>query len=323
MSYLHQSELTGYAAEDWNAIDYQMWRQNGAGPPMRGPQLDDLRHRSYIVALGAAQTFGRFCSHPYPALLSAKLGFPVLNLGFDGAGPKQFCRPGLLQLINNAALVIVQVMSGRSLSNSVFECPNDGGTLKRRDKPDSEPVFALTAWREWMNEIDAKYATNQPEKIRVIRSLMLESRVRWVGEMAFLAEQITVPTVLFWFSRRPPDYQESYNHPEHVFGDFPQLIDGRTFRAALPLFDEACLSVSARGCPQPVFNRFTGEPHAISPHYRTPTENSYYPSPEMQQDAAADLYPVIARLLAGQRLRDDAISPAPAAQASPIGHSSV
>ena len=70
---------------------------------------------------GAAQTFGRFVERPFPTLLAERLGLPALNLGAGGAGPRHFDRPEYLDALNRAEAVVLQVLSGRSASCSLFD----------------------------------------------------------------------------------------------------------------------------------------------------------------------------------------------------------
>ena len=105
---------------------------SGVLQSLSGPNPWSPFFKKYGVAVGAAQTFGRFCPKAYPQLVWEATGVSVVNLGFAGAGPRMFLRPGPLSLINQAAFVIVQVMSSRSLGNSVFECLHDGGAPVRR-----------------------------------------------------------------------------------------------------------------------------------------------------------------------------------------------
>jgi hypothetical protein len=95
------------------------------------------------------------------------------------------------------------------------------------------------------------------------------------------------------------DYEEFYSDPELVFGDFPQLINARCIRAVQPLFEGFAQAVTLRGSPQPLVNRFTGEPHCINPNFLRPYHNAYYPSPEMQEDAAEALAPAVLKLCDG------------------------
>jgi hypothetical protein len=291
---MQQPRLIGYAREDWNVIDYGMWRLTDSLPPLRGPAIESLAPERYGAVLGAAQVFGRFCPKPFPALLSERIGLPVLNMGFAGAGPRMFMRKNVLDVINNATFVIVQIMSGRSLGNSVFECPNHGGTLIRRSARDAKPQLALDGWREWMRELETQFERN--DRIAQIQSLVEETRTLWVGEMSLLREVIRPPTVLLWFSKRAMDYQEFYSDPELVFGEFPQLINARCVRAIKPLFDGFAEAITSRGSPQPLFNRFTGEPHCQNPQFKLPYHNAYYPSPEMQEDTAEILGPEVTRI---------------------------
>jgi hypothetical protein len=204
-----------------------------------------------------------------------------------------FMQGKLLQLINQARFVIVQVMSGRSLGNSVFDCPNHGGTLVRR-LLGAKPQFALEAWRNWMEELGSQF--ERDEKIRRIQGVMEETRTLWIGEMCLLREALKPQCVLFWFSKRELDYTEYYSDPELVFGEFPHLIDGRCIRSVRPLFDGFIECVTSRGSPQPLFNRFSGEPHCLNPAFKMPYHNVYYPSPEMHEGAAVELRQMVSDL---------------------------
>src|SRR5262245_34670382 len=106
-----------YAETDGRVVDYQIYcldaalidRQTETALLLRGPKPQNLDPGRYFVAIGAAQTFGRFCERPYPTILQDKLGLPVLNLGRGGAGPAFFSAAHLrlLHYINNARFVII------------------------------------------------------------------------------------------------------------------------------------------------------------------------------------------------------------------------
>src|SRR5947208_3544554 len=116
----------GYQQRDRHIIDYGLYQLPGVAPyegqgMFRGPRVTG---GDYIACVGAAQTFGCFCPQPYPVLLASKLGIETLNLGYGGAGPTfHNSNTKLLHYINGARLVIVQVLSGRSQSNSYFRTP--------------------------------------------------------------------------------------------------------------------------------------------------------------------------------------------------------
>lgn len=292
------SQLNGYAKDDFEAIDYQMWKFKNMHYQIRGPRPQNLKLGKYVVCLGAAQTFGRFTPNPYPRLLEVSLGIPVLNLGFAGAGIEFFLNSQLFPVINNAALVVVQATSGRSLSNSVFDCPDGGGTLLRRNGGENhKPALALDAWGSWMAEVYEQNGGRNDRSKQVILELVNESRAKWVDQMIQLRRAIEPQCIFFWFSKRNPNYEIYFSGPQLVLGEFPQLIDEKCFKAVGQIYDGTAVCVTDRGSPQPLISRFTGRPHILDPTFKHPTSNVYYPSPEMHEDAAIALEPIIRSLL--------------------------
>lgn len=303
--------LSNYAARDHEVVDYQMVELPGTDLWFRGP-LPDLKPGEYVTCVGAAQTFGCFCERPYPTLLAESLGLPVLNLGYGGAGPRFFARQErLLEIVNRGQLTIVQVMSGRSEDNSRFE---SGGLERLTRRRDGKPMAADDAWRsvlEWdfrwkrspvgrglLRRLSQRFARPEAER------LVAETLRNYVNSSLDLLNAISTPKVLLWFSRRQPSYTPSLENLHRFFGAFPQLVDQPTVEAIRPHADAYIECVTERGMPQPLVSRFTGDPVEVKLAAdrddfagRVWTHNTYYPSPEMQVDAAAMLEPVIAQLL--------------------------
>ncbi|NDY93834.1 DUF6473 family protein [Ideonella livida] len=280
----------GYQRRDFNIIDYELYQLPGLDRPLRGPDPGPLVPGGYAVALGAAQTFGCYCPVPYPRYLQIALGMPVVNFGVAGAGPSFFLQdPAYLEVINQARFVIVQVMSGRSESNSLFSSP--GGEMLTR-RADGVTQGAEPMYRELLQR-------HPPEEVaEVVR----ETRANWLGHCHALLDAIRVPVVLLWMSRRTPDYEEAYGSVAALFGDFPQLVNRPMFEALKARVPDVVESVCGAGMPQPFINRFTGEPAEIVMRAdlggRVKRINNYYPSPEMQLHAAQQLLPVCTRLKA-------------------------
>jgi hypothetical protein len=269
----------GYQERDYDIIDYEMFRLPETGP-LRGPAPRTLAPGEYFTCVGAAQTFGCLCEQPYPSLLAHRLGLPVLNFGLAGAGPRLFLRhQAVLRYVNAGRFAILQVMSGRSEDNSFFDT---GGRSYLTRRSDGERMEAVLAYRELL-------AKESEERIQAV---VEETRQNWVKSFASLLEAIEVPTILFWFSERSPDYEESYSERRlrPLFGKFPHLVNRTMVEQIRPLGDEYVECISARGLPQRLLSRFTGEPGSIP--YRTDggggreRYNRYYPSPEMHADAA-------------------------------------
>ena len=78
-----------------------------------------------------------------------------------------------------------------------------------------------------------------------------------------------------------------------MFGEYPHLVNRAMVEQIKPLADDYVHCVSARGFPQRLVSRFTGE--AASVKHRTDLGGTwegfdlYYPSPEMHLDAAETL----------------------------------
>jgi hypothetical protein len=281
----------GYQECDAHIVDYQMYELAGvASHPgsgrFRGPPVVGSR---YIACVGAAQTFGRFCAEPFPVLLSHELGIETMNLGHPGAGPTfHNSNAALLRHINNAAVVIVQVMSARSQSNSLF-CT----WSHARDGIRQSDGVLMTAERFYRELV-----LHEPARVA---GIVEETRECYVQDMLRLMADITAPTVLFWFSVREPDYSATYQLPlDGLFGHFPQLVNRAMIDRLSVAADRYVECVTARGLPQRLFDR-QGRPTTVTQlddygsldNSNSLTvsydQNVYYPSPDMHADAAAAL----------------------------------
>jgi hypothetical protein len=281
---------TQYQQRDYDVVDYELFPLLGFERLFRGPRPQSLDPGEYFICIGAAQTFGCYCPKPFPTLLSERLDLPVLNMGIAGAGPAHFKeRRPFLWYMNAARFAVVQVMSGRSESNSLFE--TDGREMLRR-RSNGEKIAASLAYNELLE-------TLRPEEVDVI---VAETRDNWVKSMRDLLASIHVPKILLWLSIRSPEYIPGYDNERTLLGAFPQFVNRAMMDALLDQVDEYVEVVTHRGFPQRLFNRFTGEPALIQTRAdlggKTKSINDYYPSPEMHVDAADALEPACRRVLA-------------------------
>ena len=279
----------GYQDRDYEIIDYKLWNLNGIPRPFRGPKPDTLPKDKYIACVGAAQTFGCYADRPFPTLLQERLGINVLNMGVAGAGPLFFTkRKNFLDVINNGCLAIVQVMSGRSESNSLFHS-NGGEMLTRR--ADEKLIGAAPAYKQLLDNYDRAY----------IENIIDETRRNWINNYRELLTLITIPKILFWFSEREISYQKEYKNIDTLFGKFPQFVDDDWMNEIIPFADDYAVCITERGMPQQLYSRFTGKKTSIKMRKdlggKKKVVNNYYPTPEMHADAAAVLEPVCKRML--------------------------
>ena len=283
---------TPYQQRDAHLIDYQTYHLPGIYEEFRGPRVTGEK---FVVCVGAAQTFGRFVVAPYPMLISRALGIEVLNLGRGGAGPTfPLSNPLLLEHINRARVAIVQVFSGRSQSNSLFQTVNHG--MRGINRTDGRLVSASDFYT-WLLQQDEQLA----------RKIVAETRVNYVRAMTDLLNAIATPKVLLWFSVRTPEYQEQWSLPAHrLLGEFPQLVNRGMVNQLRDRCNVYVECVSRRGLPQPLTRRGgqAGMPDDSllpGPEGELKTENRYYPSPEMHEDAAELLIPACRKLLDGRQ----------------------
>lgn len=280
----------GYQRSDAHIIDYQLYELPGVHGAFRGPPI---RTSEYIACVGAAQTFGRFAPLPFPALISRCLGIEALNLGRGGAGPGfHLSCPTLMTYINRARLVIVQIFSARSQSNSLFTV--SGERVRGINRVDGSEASA-DQFYTWLMRQDRELAS------RIIN----ETRTNYVSAMTELLEAINAPKILLWFSVRRPEYEERRELPlARLFGDFPQLVNRAMVEELRDHVDIYVECVSQRGLPQPILDP-SGSPTCVQDISLSTlgvvvkTENRYYPSPEMHEDAAALLMPACEDVLNG------------------------
>ena len=277
----------GYQNEDQNIIDYELWKIPGMGLSFRGPAFD-IKPSGYFTAIGAAQTFGRFVPVPYPREIAQEIGLPCLNLGYSGAGPTFFTdRPPLIDLINQSRFAIVQVMSGRSVSNSCFTVQANQGLSAPIWKGAHEPAaFAEQAYEEYLTH----------HSVEEVMRLRAEIRVNYIEKMQQLMAAIRVPKVLLYWSTRKPNYGDGVAHIGEYWGGLPHFVNQAVVDELKPLADAYVQVITSEGLPQPLRHKETGEPYEMWPRDSFPGDfrrdmNYYYPSPEMHRHAAAALLP--------------------------------
>jgi hypothetical protein len=274
-----------YQEPDWRVVDYEAFCldpqildiSRDCPLRIRGPRPPSLAKGAYFVCLGAAQTFGRFCPRPFPTILQDRLSLPVLNISHGGAGPSFFSRssPRLLDYLNDARFIVLQVMSGRSESNSLFESRGVGHYTRRSDGTE---IGCDEAFEDLLK--------TAPRAL--VARIVEETRRNWLDSYKALLAKVTVPTILFWFSTRRPRYRPAYDSVKGLFREFPQLVNEAMVRSLRRECERFAACVSRRGLPQRLIDRETGEAVTIwDPWTSAPWDmNWYYPSPEMHADAA-------------------------------------
>ena len=296
--------LSGYQARDVEVVDYRMTELPGTGLWFRGPLPETLDEAGgYFACVGAAQTLGCFCERPFPSLVAEATGLPALNLGYGGAGPEFFLgQEALLLYLNRARFVVLQAMSARSQSNSLYEC---GGLEYVTMRRDGRRLGAHAAFDEAVRGPEAIARLPLPWRVRRklgnwaarprAAALVREAREAWLASSLALLERIEAPVILLWFSKRAPAYRQRYGTGT-ILGEFPHLVTPEMLGTLAPRVAGTVMAVTRRGSPQPLVSRFTGEPATVTPADDREDlgavvwrENAYYPSPEMHEALAERL----------------------------------
>ncbi|MBU0577405.1 glycosyltransferase [Patescibacteria group bacterium] len=284
-SLLRHHRVPIYEERDKEIIDYQMYNlQNDEwGIRLRGPRPPSLKKGEYIACVGAAQTFGCYCEEPFPQILQDKLGVSVMNLGWSGPGPQFFLNDkNLMNYINNSKFVVLQVMSAMGEDSSI--AINFKGTKMLRMKSNGQHFLARDFYDKLLKENNKSY----------VKKIINETRNTWIEKYKVLLSQIKVPVILFWFADREPDYIDKYGSSRSLFGGFPQLVNRDMVEEIRPCVQDYVECVSKRGMPQPLKSKLPNKKPVMYKRGKAieKTYNNYYPSPEMQEDAANILEPI-------------------------------
>lgn len=288
-----------YQVWDEGLFDYGMYTFEEV--EVRGPKP---KKRGHICCIGAAQTFGRYCHDPFPNIIGASLNVGVLNFGIGGAGPEFFlAQKRLLEAANQCEVVVVQVLSARSVSNSVFRSTyggRDGMRVVDGKQMPAEQIFADLLTGKDPRGHDSDF----------VAQLLNETQLNYVTGMRRLLASIDRPKILFWFSVRHPERKHCpprlsmyylldwlkrccasarlISPCENLFGCFPQLVNATMVESLRTSADYYVECVTHVGLPLLI----------KAPLTRTVRWNNYYPSPSMHRTAAAALLPICQRVLA-------------------------
>jgi LPS sulfotransferase NodH len=252
-----------YVDEDTH-IDYEMF--NHMGVSFRGPRPSSLEDGEYVCCIGGSHTFGRFCQEPYPAILSKKLGIPVLNMGCGGFGISAFVHDNArMNIINRSRAVVIQAMSGRcedtSLYKSILGCwQEDRETGKRHH-----------------NDFFLKELLAEGLYLPRFVTLVKEAEISYIKSHQEFLSKIDVPALFFWFGEKRPEdnLMGEIKDFASMLGSFPHWVSPESYLALNQLFthnavcatgpqkqyyfDQAAQCKAAEILEEPVKNLFLGK----------------------------------------------------------------
>lgn len=302
------SKIVQYQGRDAAVVDYELFELPELEYTLRGPCPPTFDGRQYAAVLGAGQSFGVLVRDPYVHKLQRAIGFPFLNLSVGGSAPDLYLRnTAYLDYVNRSRFCIVQVQSARGSHNSYFEARHGKNMLRPRG---SKLPFVPgdTAFEKMIEN----------EEPALVRAVIGELRANWIREMIQLLAKIEVPKIVLWFSKRTPDYREGKANYKAMAGVFPQFVNRAMVNEIVDFADRYVEVVTSRGMPHVLTDKSTDEPIEVylGDAKVQQSVNTYYPSPEMHEDAFTQLLPALQTVIGSKPGRRRRAAEKPLAEAS-------
>ncbi len=286
-----------YTFRDYEVVDYDYYSLDSMPRVrLRGPRFDprSAKPGSFFTAFGSAHTLGVFSPVAYPDLLAEQLKMPAWNVGIGGVSAHFYnSYPQFADYANRGRFAIVQLMAGRMDGNDRIE--NIPAAQMVRDRKRGDFVIPEAVW-----------GRIEREEPGMMLTYVEQSRAAWAEQHAKLLDSLKVPVVMFWFSGR--SLADSGSATRQIGSleatSFPQFVNGSDVAKIRGKAEAFVECTSMRGSGYKLRTRFTGEPvrvnHRMLGERGSPVDlfddtNSYYPSPEMQADAAKALFDTVKR----------------------------
>ncbi|MCL4187211.1 MAG: hypothetical protein KJZ85_06340 [Rhodobacteraceae bacterium] len=200
-----------FEAPGAGTLDYAPCRYGTSKLVFRGPARPLAGE--FCLALGGAETYGKFVARPWPALAEDRLGLPVVNMGCMNAGADVFLHDGAVRSAAAAARVtVVQVTGAHNLSNRFYSVHP-----RRNDRF----VAATPALRALFPEVDftefaftrhlaAALAARSRRRFAVLAETL---RACWVERTRTLMGLAGGEAVLLWVAGHPPEAEGAGTDP--------------------------------------------------------------------------------------------------------------
>lgn len=227
-----------YARAGLGGLDYFPCSYGTSPLVFRGPQRS--LGAPYCAALGSTETFGKFLTHPFPALLESRSGFRVVNFGSVNAGLDTLLDdPTVIEAAAGARSVILQVLPAQNLSNPFYRVHPRRNDRFIRPLPALErlyPEVDFTAFSFTGHLIGALQRCG-PRRFARLRAVL---QATWLERMATLMRRIARPLILLWLAPdAPQDDTDASDRPR------PPLVTRAMLERAIPP-NGACVEIRAR-----------------------------------------------------------------------------
>lgn len=217
------------------SLDYMPCRYGRSRLLFRGPRRD-LSGR-FVAVLGGIETYGRYVPQPYPHLAEQATGTRVVNLGCPSAGPDAWLSdPGLMEVLQKAALTVIQVPPASDLTNRLYSVHPRRNDRFVKASPILRSVYRgvdFTDFAFTRHMLRTLFEAG-PERFAVVVD---ELRAAWLSRMDRLLSALPGRKALLWTGHRPPAARS--DAPLHE----PLLVDADLLRSLAPATDGLALAV--------------------------------------------------------------------------------
>lgn len=180
------------------SLDYFPCRYGRSKLLFRGPRRDLAA--PYAAVLGGGETYGKYVARPYPALVEAALGMPVVNLGALHAGPDAWAQdPSLAEIASRARVTVVQVTGAQNLTNRFYAVHPRRNDRFLRASPLLASIYREIDFTEFnftRHMVQSLYRAS-PDKFAIVAD---ELRAAWVARMSALLPRLGPRVVLLWLA---------------------------------------------------------------------------------------------------------------------------
>lgn len=205
----------------------------------RWPQPDDGQR--YGVILGGSATLGKSVDQPFPALVAAAVGLPVINLGALNAGPDAYLSDAeALTLISRAEVAVVQVPGAETLSNPFYTVHSRRNDRFLAATPALQTLFPEVDLTDihFARHLLQVLSNTDTDRFAVVAGAL---KATWVARMQSLLVHLPLRRRLLWLSDAPP--------PDHAnslaSGPGPLLVDAGMLARLRPLAGQVIVAVPA------------------------------------------------------------------------------
>ena len=273
-----------YAFPGAGALEYFPCRYGTSRLLFRGPRraLD----RPYVAVLGGTETYGKYVRRPYPALIEAETGLPVVNLGCVNAGLDVYLNePAVTDIAAAAEVAVVQLVGAHNLSNRFYTVHPRRNDRFLSASPQLRSMFRDVEFTDFhfTRHMLMTLQAASPDRFEQVAD---DLRAAWVARMKQLLARLQTKVVLLWMAGHPP--------PERGCAtgltEEPTLVDAAMIAAVRPLSTAYVEAVSspaalARGVEGMAFNPLDSLAAAG------------LPGPAVHEEVARKLSPIVDRLL--------------------------